>query len=417
MTNATIVTNITSIVAEAQAEIRVLIDGDINLAPKFLRLAFHDAVSLNCLDISNPDNLGLQYPIAALNPVVAHYKGLLSQADIWVMAAGVACEVTSGGWKFPMYYYGRGGAGVEVDECQNVTPLDFPSPDLTTHTLLQYFRETFGFNTRETVVVMGAHTIGSFTRRHSGFHNKSGWVDGRQVLDHEYYRVLVGGIPSSSRLTKLDDAPFWEKLYLVNEGMKSPLNTSIPNRFMWTRRGDAAEDSGNDEIPIIMTNADMALVRDLASELNSDGSGRVLCDFSLNDEVRSLHGRCPAADLTIDLISDFKYNNTLWLVEFERVLGKMFTYGYDLQRSSEGDDTFCPDDSKCLTLVDPNVFPVETLMPSSSPTEAVRMVPTAMPQAVSAASSMPLLSSMTIIVVCCAVALLQTVTAPKARVR
>ncbi len=286
--------NITSIIKEVQEQIRLLIENDIRLAPKFLRLAFHDAVSLGCLDMNDPENLGLEYPILALEPLVQHYRGFLSQADVWVTASLVACEVTSNGWGFPMYYYGRGGAGVpmvtpnsegaeakKVDECQSVIPRPFPSVDITSHDLLQYFAATFGFSTRETIVVMGAHTIGEFARSHSGFNDGSAWVDRRHVLDNEYYAGLVGGSISSSLSKKVDEAHMWEPLFLVNEGRSSTLGTAIPDRFMWTRGSEAKEDGSSNiaNPPLIMTNADIALVRDLKGELDPDGSGRVKCDF------------------------------------------------------------------------------------------------------------------------------------------
>jgi len=386
-------TDITSIVQAAQEDIRTLIEKDVKLAPKFLRLAFHDAVSLNCLNMSDPENLGLAYPIEELNKVVHTYEGLLSRADIWVMAALVACEVTSGGWEFPMYYYGRhGGPAIGTrestawkakdDHCETIKPRDFPSADLTTHALLQYFLETFEFDARETVVVMGAHTLGSFTRNQSGFHDGSAWVDNRHVLNNEYYALLVGGSRSSSYNIKVDDAQFWETKYVTNEGMKSVLNTTIPNRFMWTRRSGASENSGNQKLPLVMTNADIAIVRDLKKELNDDGSGRVVCDFVLREEMNSIHGRCPVAKQTLNMVSEYKYNNTLWLDEFERVLRKMFTYGYTV---SLGDGSLCSEDLKCIALVNPDIIPLRTEMPTTSPSTfptphpSMKMIPTDVP--------------------------------------
>ena len=411
----TTTSNITAIVLEVQKQIRSLIEYDIRLAPKFLRLAFHDAVSLNCLDMNNPENLGLGYPIAALDPIVQSYDGVFSQADIWVTAALVACEVTSTStssstssssssspddnfFKFPMYYYGRTGRGVQTtpiensdeasdgtsttdeDGCRNVVPRPFPAADLTTHTLLQYFDEHFNFNARETVVVMGAHTLGQMARNHSGFQDGSSWVDQRHVLNNEYYKLLVGGGRSSTLHYKVNDAKFWSKEFLNNEGISSIAGGRVPNRFMWTRRGRATEEGGDEEKPLIMTNADIALVRDLETELDADGSGKVKCGFAVQDDMpEPVHGRCPAAKETIHLMSEFKYNNTLWLVEFEHVLRKMFMYGYTVSPSGEtGNDCGGP---RCLRLVNPNIAPPETDAPTNAPTLVPTKSPTSIPGA------------------------------------
>ena len=349
-----------NIVSEIQQDIITLIGIDLRLAPKFLRLAFHDAISLHCLNISDPENRGLAYPIAALQPIVNNYQEYLSEADVWVLAALVACEATSDA-AFPMYYYGR-------DPSETCIPRPFPSADLTTHSLLQYFEDTFDFSTRETVVVMGAHTIGVMQRNQSGF--QGAWVDGRHVLDNEYYALLVGGRPSSSLDKKLDLAPFWSREYLNN--VEFP---NIPNRFLWTRRSDAGGDSsqgdltGDNDERLGMTNADIALVRDLSSA--QDDQFRVKCDFGLREEIHSPHGRCPAAKVTIDLVAELKVNNTQWLMEFEYVLRKMFTYGYDMTSGC--------DEGKCLKLVDPNLIPKETKAPTPSPTTGSTVIQTFIP--------------------------------------
>jgi len=70
-----------------------------NLAAKFLRLSFHDAVggSDGCVDMSSPDNAGLEIPIDALRPIVAQYATRttgLSRADIWALAGLTGAEIS-----------------------------------------------------------------------------------------------------------------------------------------------------------------------------------------------------------------------------------------------------------------------------------------------------------------------------------
>ncbi len=81
----------------------------------------------------------------------------------------------------------------------------------------------------------------------------------------------------------------------------------------------------------------------------------------------------PAAGrVTIDTMAEFRHNNTLWLVEFERVLRKMFTYGYDIITESDNEEG-C--ESKCLYLVNKTVIPP----PSDAPTMIPTIVPTQTP--------------------------------------
>jgi hypothetical protein len=69
---------------------------------------------------------------------------------------------------------------------------DFPSPDLNTHELTQYFQDNFGFTADQTVVIMGAHTLGDANLGNSGFDGGNGWVRNERTLDNEYYRQIVG---------------------------------------------------------------------------------------------------------------------------------------------------------------------------------------------------------------------------------
>ena len=78
-------------------EIRDLIRDNSTLAPKFLRLAFHDCVGGcdGCVDLTNIDNAGLDIPMDALASIVSTWKSSdVSRADIWSLAAMVGSEMT-----------------------------------------------------------------------------------------------------------------------------------------------------------------------------------------------------------------------------------------------------------------------------------------------------------------------------------
>ena len=94
-----------------------------------------------------------------------------------------------------------------------------------------------------------------------------------------------------------------------------------------------------------MTNADMALVRDFSDYISTDENGttgKVNCTFKdennyeptrrgLRFEVPAeMAGEvaCPVASETIDIVMEYKLNNTLFLYDFQSVLGKMVNNGY-----------------------------------------------------------------------------------------
>lgn len=294
----------------ASEEIRTLLDSNQDLGAKFVRLGFHMCVGGcdGCIDINNPDNKGLEIPIDAIAPTVTKYNGLLSRADIWSLATLVAAEEAQrrqGRISFPLEYVGRTDCASNDGKTGPIQ--DLPSPDLTTHQLLTFFSSNFGLSTRETVALMGAHTIGQMTRENSGFNGQ--WANNNRILDGGYFNGLVGGDtsgPLSSDLNVLFDAPNWNQVLVDNSA-----DPEIPNRHVW--------EHNNNRGVTLMTNSDIALVRDLSN--NIDGS-RSTCTFK--------RGRspCPAAAETLRIAAEFKWDINLWVEEFRDVLVKMLGNGY-----------------------------------------------------------------------------------------
>lgn len=232
-------------VQNAIADIWVLMENDEDLAPKFVRLGFHDCIGGcdGCVNMLDLDNAGLDIPIEALNPIVNTYESEseagLSRADIWALAA-----ITGSNFAHPDSdsFFVLNEIGRE--NCAENDPTggpsrDFPSPNLETDDLLDFFADTFDFDEQETCAIMGAHTIGRVHQENSGFIGNRGWSNNRRRLDNDYYRQIVGG---GDTLDDFFDAPNWDQDEIVNGG-------DIPTRFQWERRGGRGNGSGDGPPP------------------------------------------------------------------------------------------------------------------------------------------------------------------------
>jgi len=285
--------------------------------------------------MTNGDNAGLDLPINALAPIVTKYEGQrgVSRADIWAISGLVACELAAkkSNVTFPTKWIGRKNCEESQQTCydknqQIVTcnatmgpHRDLPSPDLTTNGVLQYFANTFNFNTDETVAIMGAHTLGTARRENSGFNGTAGWVGNVNALNNAYYAGLVGGNSTKDTFVNLFNGPRWDLVFVDNSDL-----TNIPNRFQWIH-GNASQ-----SVPTIMLNADIGMVRDLTDHL--DQAGNVTCKFACpNSTTCPQQGppACPFASQTFNLSVAYKFNNSLWLTDFKNTFNKMITTGYD----------------------------------------------------------------------------------------
>ncbi len=245
-----------------------------------------------------------------LEPIVAKYAlHGVTRADIWALAAISTADFLKGGQNtiFSFDWYGRPTCDQRNDtclesDCSKTRGPDrkLPSSDLDTHGMLAYFNDTFGLTAKETVALMGVHTAGLVHREFSGFVG-DGWSKTHAHLDNTYYVELVGAGAS------LDDRVQGSLNWTLSEVNNSDL-VGIPNRFEWTQN------------KLVMLNADIALVRDFSGYINK--KGKVNCTF--------LGGNaCPVAVDTMDQMTVYRNNGTLWLEDFRDVLSYMLEFPYN----------------------------------------------------------------------------------------
>lgn len=319
------------LVAAARSEIADIISDampDVNLAAKFVRHGFHDCVGGcdGCVDMTNGDNAGLDVPIAALEPVVDMFSHFgMTRADIWVLAAlqgasGSQPTDDADNVDFDMDWIGRptcedlntNAECVESSCTQDRGPdRILPSPNLHTHELLEYFETEFEFDERDTVAIMGSHTLGTLSQENSGYDGANGWLGNTILLRNGYYDNIVGGSDASSTEDELIDSANWEQVFVDNE------NFTAPDRWEWER--------GNPGSHFVMVNSDIALVRDLAGEIG-DGGEVSGCQFKCNRRNCALPA-CPHAPETLGIVAEYKFDNALWIEEFEDAFKRMLKHG------------------------------------------------------------------------------------------
>jgi len=351
-----------------RAEIEDLANSNAALRPKFLRLGFHDCVGGcdGCIDATNPDNNGLDVPIDALVPIVnkyAHDADLtaaigspVTRADIWALATLVGVDQAVGDARpevvtYSMTHIGRPDCADGVDGYGG-PDRELPGADFTTHELVAFFEDNFGFTSDETVCIMGAHSIGVASRRNSGFDGQHGWVNNPTTLSNGYYDMLIGGSVDPDNFYDLIHAPQWTQELIRNNNQPG-----VPSRIQWFHQKvpcgagsiPDCDDPGDDPRTfdkIIMTNSDIALVRDLSGYFenvtvdNSDGTEEVVpgsvtaCSFRCGgrDRETGCPNRnpplCPHAAETFWKAKDYKFDNDLFLEDFEAVVDKMIKNGH-----------------------------------------------------------------------------------------
>ena len=286
---------------------------DPAMKAKFLRLGFHDCVGGcdGCVDLSEPDNNGLELPIDELAPIAASVQ-TLTRADVWALAATWSAEtmqVPATAMEFPFNLYGRVDCGgVEMAKAGPIRQM--PSTEFTTHEITNFFAENFDFSIRETVVIMGAHSVGAAAVTNSGYDGPNGWDTSNDVLDNDYYHQLVG------KVGQLDNAPAqgtkWHQVEIDNSELPD-----IGNEVQWVR--DTMEVG-----EIFMLHADVALVRNNEGLFNENDDGFVTCSFFGGN----VNNRCPMATTTIDIMSEYREDEALWVEDFRDTLAKLLSAGH-----------------------------------------------------------------------------------------
>lgn len=167
-----------------------------------VRLVFHDAAGNGgpngCIDFNTPENNGLQDVVSSLEQLYTskNYSSIISKADLYVLAANTAIAYAStpaqrighitldpspGTLNLP-FRYGR----VDAISCDDTGKL--PSASFAWADMKDLFMGRFSFNVKETVAIMGAHSVGRCKYADSGF--DGGWTPFQSSFSNQYFKNM-----------------------------------------------------------------------------------------------------------------------------------------------------------------------------------------------------------------------------------
>ena len=283
------------------------------LVAGFVRLAFHDCIGDGgcdgCIDIDKPINTGLIRFINMLDGLYStQYIKNISRADFYALAAVVALEKATE--KSMDKFHGRSQLKFGRKECSTTPDEDsknkFPSAMGNVDETLSYFTREFGFNTRESVALLGAHTLGRARMETSGFEGRwvrtstTGGVNPASVLDNEYYKEII------RPWVQVEIAfPFNRRTKVQWQGPNTTPNTVLSR-------------SNPNQVPLLL-NSDFCF---LFNYTVINAVGHIDCKIC---PPRRFKPGCYRLSTTTPLVVEYARNNTLWLSDFTDVFMKMLS--------------------------------------------------------------------------------------------
>ena len=279
----------------------------------FARLTFHDCIGEGgcdgCLDMSRPPNAGLIGYITILDGLfTSKYAEKMSRADFYSLTAVVGLE------KATSYsqdkFRGRYQLKFGRKDCSTASHEDsknnFPSALGNIDDTLSFFARDFGFNTREAVALLGAHTLGGVRMETSGFEGR--WVrstsandvNPASVLDNEYYKEILRPWVQVNITS-----PFNGRIKVQWQDPNTPVNT-VSTRL------------NPDQLPMLL-NVDFCFALHFTV---IDAVGNIGCRPCPPSNI--LPGCCSLSS-TLPLVVQYANNNNLWLSDFTHVFMKMIS--------------------------------------------------------------------------------------------
>jgi len=229
------------------------------------------------------------------------FEGRMSRADFWSWSAMWAIEKTvdnNNKWcqeencmisepNF-LYNWGRIDCPTSPKTPPTKSGENLPTAKFSNSQTLNYFNEVFHMSPRETVALMGAHTLGQARIQNSGFNGT--WVTGEGTMfNNKFYKLMV------------DESLCWEHKDISN---------TEKNRWQFYAKDKAKNRKG------FMLTSDFSLYKDFFSLDN----GQAACHISTEMG-------CKLAS-TSEIVKRFAADQEAWFREFRLAYMKMLNNGY-----------------------------------------------------------------------------------------
>jgi len=268
-----------------------------------VRIAFHDCVGGcdGCINRANPDNAGFMFDSLDVMDKIYEdkYEEKMSRADFYILTGVTALEeslkfnnanLTSNFISSVKFNFKYGRCDCPTSPHTTVSR-GFPAGHSDYQQVMDFYRGEFGFSVRESVAIMGAHTLGGASGAKGsgfeGFWKEDGVAAAR--LNNRYYSLLA------------DQDLTWENLD------RSVVTGLDEERWQWVAG------TTPDGVPApFMLNADVALIRNIQPNRN----GRSSCQF-----------RDCSLSPSASIVQEFAKNGDIWIREFARVFDKMVAKG------------------------------------------------------------------------------------------
>ena len=283
---------------------------------------------------------GLEPYTDALNEVYETVSDSITRADLYAFAGVVASNFASTENAFDVSRFKVGRKDCSEDGVEDDPDENFPSSNMqNVKEVHKFFEDQFSFTLKESVAIMGAHSLGRMRTENSGYEGP--WVPGQrgpEQLNNVYYREVV-------------NVPWFLKVMPTN-----------PNKHQWQRRpptlgvGNSAD--GNNPAPDnVLLNTDAALAVNLNIDQDTGnfeaGTACVMCPTNR----RPPPGGEPCCVPNVDgreICESYADSNDLFMKDFEDAFYKMI--------DNIDDDLTLPQSATTPTP------PTETEVPTEAPT-------------------------------------------------
>mmetsp|Transcript_23459 Transcript_23459/g.35351 ORF Transcript_23459/g.35351 Transcript_23459/m.35351 type:complete len:521 (+) Transcript_23459:39-1601(+) len=315
---------------KVREECAVMFHQDMLYLAKAIRLVFHDCMGNEdygcdgCVDLTHPDNQGLDLIMYKLLPIFRNNRQYFSRTDIWQICSLTALDISSSMYEqnaphFKMTLIGR-------KDCPNADEVgdggdkivDMYPKSINSQSLVHHFYQYFGFDARCTTAVMGTHGMSLMHPWNSGHGDgpyPAKWSEGKSyILDNWYFKGFKK--PWTYELRDNNEYP--------NIDPKKQWYWESGQEGFWN--GD-----GYEQGKLVMLDADMSLKYDYSDY--QDQNGYVYCKASYEAQH---HGPqpaqsvplCPMAYDTYDIVEEYAHDNLKFLYDVEYCMIKMFNTGY-----------------------------------------------------------------------------------------